>query len=146
MSVAAGRLRLRRSCDDAQQFPSRARAWGGCCGLRCCASHGPNFNLVGTNGRHGVSPAMRFIAFYMECVEISGISTCHAINFNNHVPPRHEGLDSTSLHPSIHSHCTFDRFQMCGSTADGAFLTPSTMPSLVTFLTRVSCLPPCALI
>ena len=35
---------------------------------------------------------------------------------------RQEVKDGSSLRRSIHSYGRFDRFQMCGFTADGAFL------------------------
>jgi hypothetical protein len=72
-------------------------------------------------------------AFHRSFLEKSGIFRCHAINFNTTMSPRQEVKDGHSLHRSIHSYGRFDRFQMCGFTADGAFLTPWTMPPQVTF-------------
>ena len=70
----------------------------------------------------------------------------HASNFYMNNSLRHEVKDGSSLHLSIHSYGRFDRFQRCESTADGAFLTPWTMPVPCHFLTLVSCLSPSVLI
>ena len=88
---------------------------------------------LASNGRQIFSPTVRFIGASYETSGNDKHSGNHFSNFNICESLRQEVKDGHSLRRSIHSYGRFDRFQRCGFTADGAFLTPWTMPPQVTF-------------